>query len=332
MSEDRGLSGRLLTALVIVLSLAGLVYFGIRAVSQKIHSGGDNPFAYDIESYRRSGADRVRYTETAALTIPLPQVAALALGPDGAVYVSGGERILRLDGDGRVRSRFEASGRVRCLAVDAAGIYAGLTDRVELISPDGVLESLWDAPGERSIFTSIALSRDFIFLADAGSRVVWRLGRSGGDPLRIGERDDDRDIPGFVIPSPYFDVALDPDGFLWAANTGRHSLENYTLEGGFRSSWGEAAMTIEGFCGCCNPSHIAIREDGAFVTSEKGLCRVKVHDATGALLAVVAGPDAFEPDTVNMDLAVDGKDRVLVLDPKRKQVRIFVEKQRGAAK
>jgi hypothetical protein len=41
---------------------------------------------------------------------------------------------------------------------------------------------------------------------------------------------------------------------------------------------------------------------------------------------VVAGPESFEPQTVGLDLAVDSKDRIYVLDPKKKSVRIF-EKQ-----
>lgn len=84
-------------------------------------------------------------------------------------------------------------------------------------------------------------------------------------------------------------------------------------------------MEIEGFCGCCNPSHFAIREDGSFVTSEKGIPRIKVYDRLGRLASVVAGPDSFDEGTVGLDLALDSAQRVLVLDPARRAVRIFVE-------
>jgi hypothetical protein len=141
--------------------------------------------------------------------------------------------------------------------------------------------------------------------------------------LRIGDKDEKRDIPGFIIPSPFFDVAVDPDGFLWVANTGRHSLENYTLEGDFRTSWGEFSMDIEGFCGCCNPTHFAFLEDGSFVTSEKGIARIKVYNRLGNLVSVVAEPDSFAAGTVGLDLAVDSSQRILVLDPHQKMVRIY---------
>ena len=130
-------------------------------------------------------------------------------------------------------------------------------------------------------------------MADAGNLIVWKFDKSGNLLQRIGDRDENRDIPGFIIPSPYFDVAVDPDGFLWAANTGRHSLENYTMDGGFRTSWGEFSMGIEGFCGCCNPTHFIILEDGSLVTSEKGIARIKTHNQLGEMVSVVAGPDQF---------------------------------------
>ena len=84
-------------------------------------------------------------------------------------------------------------------------------------------------------------------------------------------------------------------------------------------------MEIEGFCGCCNPSHFAILEDGSFVTSEKGIPRVKIYDRLGRLASVVAGSDRFDEGTVGLDLALDSAQRILVLDPARRAVRIFVK-------
>ena len=68
------------------------------------------------------------------------------------------------------------------------------------------------------------------------------------------------------------------------------------------------------------------------MTSEKGLIRVKIHGPDGSFRCVVAGPDRFDEGTVQLDLAVDSKGRVLVLDPRRKQVRVFVEKKVGFGK
>ncbi|MBU4493955.1 MAG: hypothetical protein KJ874_01485, partial [Acidobacteria bacterium] len=95
-----------------------------------------------------------------------------------------------------------------------------------------------------------------------------------------------------------------------------------------RTSWGEASMDIEGFCGCCNPSHFAVLPDGSFVTSEKGIPRVKIYDRLGRLASVVAGPDRFDEGTKGLDTAADADGRIYILDPSRKRVRIFSEKKR----
>ncbi len=87
-------------------------------------------------------------------------------------------------------------------------------------------------------------------------------------------------------------------------------------------------MTIDGFSGCCNPSHIAILADGSFVTSEKGLVRVKILNPTGKLKSVVAGPDQFDEETRGLDLAVDSENRIIVLDPKKRLIRIFEKNDR----
>jgi hypothetical protein len=329
MGQNRTARERMLLRLVLVVSLSGILYFGIRAVKDNSGKSTDNPYAYDISEYKASGEDLIRYVEAETILMEMERITALAVDGEGRIYVGGDGGVTVFGGDGERIAFFPMKeGTPRCLAVDAAGdLYAGLADHIEVFDSGGALKSRWQSPGERALITSIALAEDYVFAADAGTKVVWRFDRSGEDPKRIGDRDPGKDIPGFVIPSPYFDVAVDDEGYLWAANTGRHSMENYTPEGDLRSFWGESSMTIVGFSGCCNPSHFALMEDGSFVTSEKGLIRIKVTNRAGQVAAVVAGPDQFDEGTVGLDLAVDGKGRILVLDPVRRAVRIFIEKE-----
>jgi hypothetical protein len=70
---------------------------------------------------------------------------------------------------------------------------------------------------------------------------------------------------------------------------------------------------------------MAIMDDGAFVTSEKGIERVKIHEPTGEFRCVVAKPNDFKEGTKGLDLAVDSRQRILILDPVKKMVRIYVK-------
>jgi ligand-binding sensor domain-containing protein len=262
---------RLLTVAVIAVSVAGILYFGYKAIRDYSARSQGNPFEYDIEAFRKSDPSLVHYTEVGQISIELKAVFGVSVGPDDRIYVSGSDSLLIFNEERILQSSISIVGPAYCLFVDRnQDLYLGMDDHVEVFDRMGQKISSWESLGEKAIITSIAVSENNVFVADAGNHIVWKFDKSGNRLKRIGEKDKARDIPGFIIPSPFFDVAMDPDGFLWVANTGRHSLENYTLDGGFRTSWGEFSMKIEGFSGCCNPSHFAILEDGSFVTSEKG--------------------------------------------------------------
>ena len=319
---------KVLTGAILAVSLTSVLYFGYRAVRDNAKNDQQNPFAYDLKSYESSGTDLVHYSEVRRISIDLPKVFGIAIGPDDRIYVSGSDSVHVVNSDGTTLSFIESKVPVRCLDVDKThDLYLGLGDHIEVYDADGLKKASWESLGERAIITSIAVAETGVFVADAGNKIVWKFDKSGSKLQRIGDKDEGKDIPGFIIPSPYFDVAIDPDGFLWVANTGRHSLENYTVDGDFRSSWGESGMGIEGFSGCCNPSHMVILEDGSFVTSEKGLPRVKMYNRIGELVSVVAPTDQFVESTVGLDLAVDSSQRIYVLDPMQRLVRIFEKKE-----
>lgn len=317
-----------MTAAVIVVAVAGILYFGFRAIRDDSRRASVNPFEYDIEQFKKSDPDLIHFQEVARIPVPLESLFGLAVGTGDEIYVSGDSSLIVFNSDGTLRTSFETGEPVRCLIVDGNGdLYLGKIDHVEVYGGDGNEKFRWESIGEDAIITSIAVAQNHVFVADAGHQTVWKFDKSGKLTGRIGDQDESRDIPGFIIPSPFFDVAVDPDGFLWVANTGRHSLENFTLDGDFRTSWGEFSMEIEGFCGCCNPSHFAFLEDGSFVTSEKGIARIKIYNRLGNLVSIVAGPESFAEGTVGLDVAVDCAQRILVLDPQRKMVRIYEENE-----
>ncbi len=333
MPHDEKKRDKILRAIVITISLAGILFFGYRAVREATERSKGNPFEYNIDNFKNVDPSLPRYREVSRIPVGQEEVFGIASGSDDRIYVSGSEAILVLDREGRQQDTIPVDEPVLCLSVDRSGdIYAGTIDHVEIYRQEGREKTKWPSLGEEAIITSIAISEDHVYVADAGNLTVWKFSEDGEVEHRIGDRDESRDIPGFIIPSPYFDVAVDPDGFLWAANTGRHSLENYTEDGDFRTSWGEAGMRLEEFGGCCNPSHFTILEDGSFVTSEKGIVRIKISNRLGEPVSLVAGPDQFLEGTVGLDLAADSSRRILVLDPAQKLVRVFEELAPNARK
>jgi len=332
-----------------VLALAAAVGLYVVLATDMLGPSGSRlgeQFRYDLDKYRKVDPKLILYEEVtdAKVKLDLAEPRALAAGPDGKLYVVG-DSDLKIFGakPGEMISR-QFAGQPRCLAMGADhNLYVGMRDHVEVMSPTGDLKAKWKALGPRAVLTSIAVTDENVYVADAGNRVILRYDKSGKLINRIGQKDPERNVPGFVIPSAYFDLAVAADGLLRVTNPGRHRIEGYTAEGDFElKPWGKGGTDISKFCGCCNPVNFAILPDGGFVTAEKGLTRVKIYDADGRFVGVVAGPEQFSRhDEIcagkgnkagGLDVAVDARGRILVLDPRTSEVRVFVRKKtRGAA-
>lgn len=307
--------------------LAAACALALLGCSEDKGSGLGKDFSYDLTELRKVDPKLLRYGEAREIALPFKEPRALAVDAKDRVYVAGDEAVAVFDGEGQREAEFTVGGAPRALAVAADGtLYAAMKDHVEVFDATGGRRAAWESLGEKALLTSIAVGEDGVFVADAGSRVVVRCDGSGKVLGLLGRKDAERDIPGLVVPSPHLDVAMSREGLLWVVNPGRHRLEAYTADGHLELSWGKASAAIEGFSGCCNPTDIAILPDGGFVTAEKGMPRVKVYSHEGKFEGVVAAPDRFDRNVVGLDLAVDSRGRVLVLDPAAKKVRVFVRK------
>jgi hypothetical protein len=276
----------------------------------------DDRFTYDISAYMKTDPALLLYAETDQFPTGFTEPKCLAV--DGDTILVGGDKAIRtFDHTGKLLRTRELPALPH--AVTAGGLVA-YKDRFADVSY-----------GDRAHLTSITKSGDDIFVADAGNREVLRCDVGGKVLSRI---------KGFAVPSPYFDLHVGVDGLLWVVNPGKHRIEAYNLDGTLELSWGETGMNVEGFCGCCNPVYFTRLPDGRFVTSEKGLNRIKIYDPRGKFVGVVAGPEQLVKDLelakkacancqigFGFPIACDATGRVLALDPATKAVRIFSPKK-----
>jgi len=286
-----------------------------------------NPYEYDLDKLKKSDSLEVAFKEIKQFTPGLEEIYGIAVDNSDRIYVSGNNGVEIFDNSGKPEKKFSVSGIARSIQVDNTGkIFLGMEDHIEIFDITGKRIGKWKPESKSSILTSIAVTPADVFVADAGEKVVYHYDHNGKLINRIGEKDPQNNIPGFVIPSPYFDLGISHSGLLWIVDPGRHTLMNFSYEGKIISSWGKASMGVDGFCGCCNPSNFAFLSDGTFITSEKGIERIKVYMPDGTYKYLVATPGSFEEGTRGLDLAVDSQERILVLDPVKKKVRFFVKK------
>jgi hypothetical protein len=282
-----------------------------------------NPEAFrlDLERFDRVDPALMGYSEGSPIAEGLVGASGMLLSSDGTPYISIGNHIWRLVKEG-LETVIEVPGKVTAMAVTGHGsllLAAGQT--LSIYNSAGRLNVEPVHFGERAFVTSIALQGGKLFAADAGQRTVWVLSGDGKLTGSIDGRSEATKEPGFVVPSPWFSMTAGTRE-LWVTNPGRQRVQRY-VDGQLTGSWGFASMDVAGFCGCCNPTHLALLPDGGFVTSEKGIPRVKVYDRDGAFLSVVAGADDFENGTTGLAVAAAPDGRILVLDPVRGQLRSF---------
>ena len=286
-----------------------------------------NPYEYNLDQLKKSDSLEIAFKEIKQFTPELDELCGIAVDSSDRIYVSGKNGIEVFYNTGKPEKKFNVNGIARSIDVGNDGnIFVGLDDHIEVFDNDGNLLNKWESESSNSILTSVGVISPDVFVADAGEKVVYHYNLNGKLLNRIGQKDPQHNIPGFVVPSYNFDLGISPSGNLWIVDPGRHLIMNFGYDGILISSWGKTSIGADGFCGCCNPSHFAFFPDGSFITSEKGIERIKVYGPDGIYKYLVASPDSFEEGTRGLDLAVDSQERILILDPMKKKVRIFVKK------
>jgi DNA-binding beta-propeller fold protein YncE len=274
-----------------------------------------------VETLSKVDSLMIGYHETGHISITLDKPSVMHIDADNRLFVASGTNIYELESSGIVKRTIPVESVVTSLVTgDDGRIYCTGEQQIVVIDTQGIKKTVWKIGKENTYLTSIAVDGEHIFTADAGVKTVWHLDTSGKVIGRIADRDSVRGVDGLIIPSPYLDLAIGQGGSVWVANTGRHRVENYRYNGDLVSFGGEAGTFLQGFCGCCNPAYFALLPDGRFVTSEKGILRVKVYDQAGNFESVVAA--SFKGESP-VNIAVDSHGTIFVLDKHEKAIRQF---------
>ncbi len=282
-----------------------------------------NPYKLEIDDTLQIDEDLVAYTEIKQIEPGIKSLNSISIDASDRVIIAGSEVVV-YDQEWNQLSRFQPTDTIYGLAVGPDGkLYLGINNLIEVRDYKGNLINSWYLANKDALVNGMAATDHYVYIADADARLVYQYDTKGQYINDLGRGDAEKGIPGIIIRSSFFDVSIGRNDEVWIANPGRFSLQAFNANGDFISSWGEQSNAIEGFCGCCNPSNFALLANGDFVTGEKSIPRVKIYSPDGKFKSVVATPQQFDEGTKGLDLAVDSGDRIYVLDPARKQIRIF---------
>jgi sugar lactone lactonase YvrE len=260
----------------------------------------------------------------------------LAVDAQDRLYAVGDSKVVVFSPGGAVERSWATKLPGYCVAVAPDGtVYVGQEGQVQLFAADGTPGDTWRDGDRLGVISSIGLTDDAVLLGDATARCIHRYERSSTKlnsstkfnfalPDRfVSDIGKNNRMRGFMLPNGHMDFAVDGQAVIHAAHSGKHRVERYDLDGKLLGQFGRFDGTDPvGFPGCCNPTNLALTVEGQVVVTEKASPRVKVYDADGKLRAHFGEQD-FDANCRNMDVAVDTRGRVYVIDTVRLQVVVY---------
>lgn len=308
--------------ILIRLLLTGIFVAIVWIVLHKKNKSDTNPFEYDIEAYKDIDESLISHKETKQISIKEGNPRAINY-KNNQIYLLTEEYLQIIEPDGSEVFRMALPEAPNCLSIQENGnILVGFKNFIVKYSGTGDVLKISDTIAGKALLTAITYTDSSIFVADAGNRQVLIFTHELNNKGFFKGESGVNNKHGFIIPSAHFDLAVD-NNELWVVNPGLHTLQNYTETGKLRAFWSKPSFELDGFSGCCNPFYIAFLSDGSFVTSEKGLVRIKIHKPSGEFVSVAAAPHSFTNGTKAPALAVDENDNIIALDFDRKMIRFF---------
>jgi hypothetical protein len=229
------------------------------------------------------------------------QLNAVAVSENGNIILGGEPFIACYDSDFKLLWEYKTEMPVSALSIYRNNVYAAVQGIILVFNMKGEKIEEWGPFEDNAIITSLTSNELYVAFADAGNKLVIILDKKGIVKSIIGNSGEP-----FIIPSPYFDIALGSDNILYAANTGNRRIEKRDISGTLLSYFGKPGTSPGDFCACCNPAHFALIP-GGFVTAEKGINRIKILNDKGEFVEYVSSINNFVRP-LPLDIAsTDGK-------------------------
>jgi hypothetical protein len=299
----------LLSVLIIVVFIGYIVFDTLKSGEPEKSTSAAEDVQYPESNWKIR--DEMKVTEG--------KLKAVTVKYDGTIFVGGDSFITCYDNNLKKKWSTKSPSPVTSLSTNGDFIYASTMDLIFVLDNSGKIIKEWGPFEDNAIITSVSAGNSEIIFADAGNKIIVILDKQGGMKKMIGQSDGQ-----FVIPSPYFDVAIDSAGLIYVANTGHRRIETRGSDGAIISYFGEPGTAPEAFCGCCNPAHFVKTKTG-YITAEKGINRIKILGKSGEFIEFVSSKNDFIA-SVPLDLAsADGK-TIYAANPADSKLYIFTRK------
>jgi hypothetical protein len=318
---NKWIAASITTIIVIIIFVVVKDYLSLRTDNRPA-----NPYAYNIDEFATVEDTLVSYREARQIRIS-GAIARDIVWHNGKIFLLTDQYIQVLSPQGQELQKISTESEPLCVTVSGNDvIFVGHENFIIGYNRDGNIIAQTNLLPDNALISSLAASETALYAADAGTKTVRIFDHALNQTGEFKGESGASDIHGFILPGMQFHLAINQTGELWVTNPGIHAIQNYSETGRLRGYWRKASFGTDGFSGCCNPSFIAFLSDDSFVTSEKGLIRIKIHHPSGEFITMVAAPERFKNGSHAPAIAVDDNDNIIALDFDRNLIRFFIKK------
>jgi hypothetical protein len=279
---------RILLNIAVILTVAGFVAYMFLSVNEQLND--------TVATSERAFDNDFVSPCTLETSFTVPQDIRHFKIIDNLIYIVTDDSVNIASIDGSRISAFaiDASKKNADIAVDDGEIYLLGYQEINVFNKYGSLVNTFEACSNNSLFASIALTEDYMFITDAENLNINKFTRKGDFAGFI------ESVHRFVIPTGEFDIEAFNDT-VYCVNSGRRLIESYLPDGRFLASFGVPGSAPGAFSGCSNPASIIFTSDGRLLTSEKGNPRVCLYERSGRFIEMLlnarmlgGGHEAYE--------------------------------------
>ena len=219
---------------------------------------------------------------------------------ENAVYAALSDRVSVFDLSGKHQFDVAITANPRDITVDETAIYLLYPTEIHVYSFGGQKTDEWQACSDNSDYCAFTTTKDYVFVTDAANKEIVQYDKQGALVRFI------KSPQGFIIPSYAFDI-ISINDTIYCANSGRHKIESYTLDGKFIASFGKSGAGAGAFAGCCNPVYLAESFGGHILTSEKGNPRISSYARDGKFRTILFDANMLGGGTIAYEMQVSGE-------------------------
>lgn len=298
------------TVTIIVLLLVFIGYVVIDLVLRKAHVPNQIQKESEISEYPD------KWIIDTVIVPGKGQLNSVSVSTEGKIIVGGESFVACYNQHYNMLWDYSAGMPVTALTVSGDRVYAAVQGIIIVLNIKGDKIDEWGPFEDNTMITSLASNDNYLAFADRANKKVYILDRKGEVKSIIVNPDEPFDLPGANFP-----VDLGKDNILYVANTGKRRIERRKFDGTLIDFFGEPGTGPKGFCGCCNPSYFRIIPEG-FVTSEKGINRIKILDRKGKFVELVSSVNHFVP-ALPLDIASSDGRTIYGANPADSKLYVF---------